>query len=208
MESSTILDKVGRYYTSRLEQHGATPSGVDWNSKESQELRFDLLLQLVDAPGRFSLNDYGCGFGSLADYMRTKGLSCDYHGFDISERMIETARQLHAGPGTTFTTNNAELTPADYAVASGIFNVRLDTSHADWTDYVLQTLDRLHALSTRGFGFNVLTSYSDADRMRSDLYYADPCFLFDHCKKHYSRRVALLHDYKLWEFTMLVRKGT
>jgi hypothetical protein len=29
---------------------------------------------------------------------------------------------------------------------------------------------------------------------------------FDHCKRNFSRQVALLHDYGLWEFTILVRK--
>ena len=51
----------------------------------------------------------------------------------------------------------------------------------------------------------MLTSYSDPDRMRPDLYYGDPCRLFDHCKRRYSRHVALLHDYGLYEFTILVR---
>ena len=57
-----------------------------------------------------------------------------------------------------------------------------------------------------GFAFNCLTSYSDAHKMRDYLYYADPCALFDLCKRRYSRYVALLHDYKLYEFTILVRK--
>jgi len=30
--------------------------------------------------------------------------------------------------------------------------------------------------------------------------------LFDYCKRTYSRDVALLHDYGLYEFTILVRK--
>jgi hypothetical protein len=42
--------------------------------------------------------------------------------------------------------------------------------------------------------------------MRDDLYYADPCELFDHCKRQHSRNVALLHDYTLYEFTILVRR--
>jgi hypothetical protein len=52
----------------------------------------------------------------------------------------------------------------------------------------------------------MLTSYSDPDRMRSDLYYGDPCLFFDHCKRTYSKQVALLHDYGLYEFTVIVRK--
>ena len=42
--------------------------------------------------------------------------------------------------------------------------------------------------------------------MRSDLFYSDPCNLFDICKRKYSRNVALLHDYGLHEFTIIVRK--
>jgi hypothetical protein len=42
--------------------------------------------------------------------------------------------------------------------------------------------------------------------MRPDLYYADPCFFFDYCQRRYLRRVAVLHDYGLYEFTVVVRK--
>jgi hypothetical protein len=58
----------------------------------------------------------------------------------------------------------------------------------------------------KGFAFNALTSYSDPERMKNTLYYADPCRLFDLCKREFSRDVALLHDYGLYEFTILVRK--
>ena len=51
-----------------------------------------------------------------------------------------------------------------------------------------------------------VTSYSDPEFMRPDLYYADPRFLFDYCKRKLSRHVALLHDYGLYEFTVLVRQ--
>jgi hypothetical protein len=72
---------------------------------------------------------------------------------------------------------------------------------------VEETLDALDRTSRSGFAFNCLTSYSDADKMRDYLYYADPCALFDLCKKRYSRNVAILHDYDLYEFTILVRKA-
>jgi hypothetical protein len=72
---------------------------------------------------------------------------------------------------------------------------------------VLSTLDRMHALSQRGFAFNMLTVHSDAEKMRDDLYYGDPEFFLGHCLARFSRHVALLHDYPLYEFTVLVRLG-
>ena len=53
---------------------------------------------------------------------------------------------------------------------------------------MVDTIDRLAALSTRGFAFNMLTSYSDPEYMRDDLYYGDPRFFFDHCKRRHSRQ--------------------
>jgi hypothetical protein len=52
----------------------------------------------------------------------------------------------------------------------------------------------------------VLTKYSDKEYMKEYLYYADPLYLFDYCKKHFSKNVALLHDYNLYEFSIIVRK--
>ena len=42
--------------------------------------------------------------------------------------------------------------------------------------------------------------------MRPELYYADPLAVFDWCKRHLSRFVALHHDYPLYDFTILIRK--
>jgi hypothetical protein len=121
--------------------------------------------------------------------------------------MAEAARaHLAETPGCTATADRAALAPLDYAVASGLLNVRQDAGTEEWESYMRGIIADLAALGTRGFAFNALTSYSDADKRLPDLYYADPLALFDHCKRTYSRYVTLLHDYPLWEFTILVRR--
>ena len=69
-------------------------------------------------------------------------------------------------------------------------------------------MDVLDRKSRLGFAFNSLSSYSDPAKMRDYLYYADPCSLFYVFKRRYSNLVALLHDYGLYEFTIIVRKHT
>lgn len=208
MTFEKVLESVEQYYHQKIETHGPTPRGVDWNSPASQRQRFAQLLKLCDPDQPFTINDYGCGYGAFASYLIEQGYAFQYRGYDISARMIEEAKNLHAGNASAqFFSNESLLSAADYTVASGIFNVRLDTNAREWQEYVLHTLDKIAGVSTKGFAFNVLTSYSDPEFMRSDLYYADPLFLFDHCKRHYSRFVSLLHDYPLYEFTILVRKG-
>lgn len=203
----TMLDDVARYYASKLEEHGTTARGVDWNGEVGQALRFDQLLRIVDVAGRFSLNDLGCGYGALLDHLDTRGLQVDYSGVDVAAEMVNAAAKRFEGrTDAEFVCAARPVRDADYSVASGIFNVRLAQSDTEWRDYVEGTLDLLDGASHRGFAFNCLTSYSDADKMRDELYYADPCGLFDLCKRRYSKSVALLHDYGLYEFTILVRK--
>lgn len=202
-----LLIEVAEYYTSKLAQHGETPQGVDWNGEESQMLRFEQLSKIVDTSKHFSINDLGCGYGALYDFLTQKYESFAYAGVDVSENMIRSAEQRYqATSKARFVLASEPEQIADYGVASGIFNVRLRRSDDEWWAHLEATLDILDRTSFFGFAFNCLTSYSDADRMRNYLYYADPCALFDLCKRRYSRNVALLHDYGLYEFTILVRK--
>jgi SAM-dependent methyltransferase len=208
MDKMPNLEQVKSYFDQRIQEHGASPRGSDWNSADSQNLRFDQLLRIIDTDEPFSLLDYGCGYGALATYMAEKGYKVDYYGFDILESAIDTAREVHGGkPQRSFTADQTALPHCDYTVASGIFNFRGDQSFEQWTEYVLGVLQIFNRLSRRGFSSNFLTKYSDVHKMRDDLYYADPLFLFDYCKLHFSREVALLHDYHLYDFTILVRKG-
>ncbi len=205
---TSILDEVATYYAEKLAEHGDTPRGVDWNGQESQNVRFEQLCKIIyPKTSHFSLNDLGCGYGALLDYLRDKHSTCAYLGVDVSHEMIKVAEQRHAGADRArFITSAEPDEVAEYGLASGIFNVRLGRSDAEWFDYLQATLDVLDRTSSLGFGFNCLTLYSDEDKKRDNLYYADPCRLFDLCKCRYSRQVALLHDYGLYEFTILVRK--
>jgi SAM-dependent methyltransferase len=201
-----LLDAVRRYYSEKIVEHGPSAKGVDWRDEASQELRFEQLLAVCDRSRPFTINDYGCGYGALATYLEELGLDFRYTGFDISAEQLAQAEALVDSDRCRFVATEAELGRADYTVASGIFNVRLDAPVDAWAAQALETLARLDELSARGFSFNMLTSYSDPELMRDDLWYADPRDVFDHCKRTFSRWVALLHDYGLWEFTILVRK--
>ena len=211
MQNNTIriLDEVGNYYSAKLAEYGETPRGVDWNGEESQELRFEQLTKIITQPAKFSINDLGCGYGALIDYLNSRCHDFTYYGCDISEKMIRAARDRYDNsPHVHFAVAAEPPEMTDYGIASGIFNVKLGRGDIEWHAYLEATLDVLNRTSRRGFSFNCLTSYSDSDKMRDYLYYADPCALFDLCKRRYSKNVALLHDYGLYEFTILVRKNT
>jgi SAM-dependent methyltransferase len=208
-DNSNLLEDIANYYSEKILRYGVTPQGVDWNGEESQLIRFDQLCKVFQPAARdISVIDLGCGYGALLDYLKNKLKSFEYLGVDISQEMISVAKQQYISLRNARFINAAEPDQfATYGVASGIFNVRLDKSNDEWLEYVHDMLDILDRTCRRGFAFNCLTSYSDKKKMKDYLYYADPCQLFDLCKKRYSRQVALLHDYGLYEFTILVRKA-
>ncbi len=206
-----LLNNINKYYTDKILHYGPSPKGVDWKDEESQCIRFEQLLKVIGKRGFFILNDLGCGYGKLYDFILKEDCYTNftYIGYDLSEEMIR-----HAGEGHKTYDNckflkiddSDDLSMSDYTVASGIFNVRLDHTYEEWLGYVVKTIKDMNQNSKKGFAFNCLTKYADKDYMRDDLYYADPCYFFDYCKKNFSRNVALLHDYGLYEFTILVRK--
>ena len=206
-DSKIPLQTIRIFFDDKLREFGPTPLGVSWNSPEAQILRFRQLLRICEDEKDFSINDYGCGYGAMLDFMRQAGGSFSYNGYDLLESMVEQARVLHPDCERCFFTSDLSALPvADYTVASGIFNVKFEAADADWIVYVLETLHELDRLSAKGFAFNMLTRYSDAGKMRADLYYADPTFIFNYCKSRFARNVALLHDYEIYDFTILVRK--
>lgn len=205
----SIEKKVSEYYTEKIKKHGTTSWGVDWNSKESQFLRFEQLCKVITSKRdeKFSILDYGCGYGALIQFLKENYSNFSYLGYDISEEMIKTASEnFSKEENVRFTTDKNELLHSDYTIASGVFNVKLDTKTEEWENYIISTLYEMNNFSKKGFAFNMLTSYSDKEYMKDYLYYANPCWYFDFCKRNFSKNVSLLHDYNLYEFTLIVRK--
>ena len=191
---------VVRYYSDRLERYGSTPLGVDWSCIASQELRFVQLLKVCDFAAPFSLNDVGCGYGALVGYLarRHPDAGIDYLGLDLAAAMTRRAQRLwRAYPWAAFATGTAGARSADYGVASGIFNVKLDQPRPAWERFVALTLDELHAASRKGFAVNFLCAQPRSSRGAADraLYRARPEAWIRHCEREYGAAVTLLEAY-------------
>tara|TARA_Y100001968_G_C19251745_1_gene664774 strand:+ start:319 stop:936 length:618 start_codon:yes stop_codon:yes gene_type:complete len=204
---NNIIKSVKDYYTDKLKQHGPTAAGVDWNSLRSQIERFDQLNKLLPRDREFTLCDIGCGYGALLNYLRTKHNRFKYEGVDISCQMLNAAKVIFYNSPNVFWTEGTEPSQkVDYCLASGIFNVRLETSEEQWQRYLMDSLSMMNKNSYLGYAFNCLSTYSEKKFQRKDLFYCNPLTLFDFCKKEHSKNVSLLHDYNMYEFTIIVRK--
>jgi SAM-dependent methyltransferase len=204
MTADLDLGDVARLYEKSLDDHGVSSKAVGWPTADSHRLRFTKLASVIDASqGPVSINDLGCGYGAFLTYLEEKQCPVGlFRGYEISERMLDMARETV--PQAELHLSSQLDLPADYSFACGIFNVRLQQNEQEWIAFIERTLDNLDAFSTRGFAFNLLSTY--VDYKDDKLFYGDPLHFFDLCKRRYSRRVALLHDYPLWEWTITVTK--
>lgn len=203
--------KILDFYTQHVKDFGNTSQGVGWKDDNAQLIRFAQLIKVIQGIEAFSINDLGCGAGRFYNYLISENyLPTAYYGYDILDDMIQLANDsILPDPIVTLhkIQSASDMNIADYSVASGIFNVKYEAEEAEWLLHILATLESMHQKSRLGFAFNLLTKYSDKEFMQSYLYYADPLFIFDYCKKHFSKNVALLHDYFQYDFTIVVRKG-
>lgn len=84
-DATTMLADVARYYASKP-KHTAPRARRRLNGEAGQALRFDQLVRIVNAADPFSINDLGCGYGALLDYLDARGFKTDYTGIDVSPK--------------------------------------------------------------------------------------------------------------------------
>ena len=204
-----IHDSIRSYYTAKVSRHGATPPGVDWSCVPTQYLRFVQLLKICDFAAPFSLDDIGCGYGALLGYLAEyrAGTAIDYLGIDLAPAMIRRAKRLWRDrPDTVFRVAHASPRIADYSIASGIFNVRLDQPVERWEGFVGETLAEMHAGSRRGFAVNFIGPPAPGEAPQEGLYRAPAEHWIAHCERELGASVELIEAYGMREYTLLVRQ--
>ena len=210
-----LLGQVAHYYSKKVLTHGATPLGVDWSCVPTQEMRFVQLLKVCEFDGPITLNDIGCGYGALLAFIgkRYRRKTIDYLGVDLSAEMIAQAKKrwkkrLAERALTAFQVGSSGFRPVDYAVASGVFNVKLNQPIELWEQMIAQTLNDMHASSKRGFAVNFLAPMPPSAKHIPELYRVPPDVWRGYCEQTLSASVELVEGYGLREYTLLIRKAS
>lgn len=200
---------VEAYYSLKIALYGATHRGVDWESDAAQALRFAQLLRLCDFARAFSLNDIGCGYGALLGFLATAhaGAEVDYLGVDLSPAMVRQAQEMwRSRSPARFAVDKRGPRVADYSIASGIFNVKLDQPIPLWERFIASTLADMHRSSRKGFAVNFLLAEGTGPASPPQLYRTRPEPWISHCEDVLGASAELLGGYGLSEFTLLIRR--
>ena len=148
-----------------------------------------------------SVLDVGCGFGDFSRHLMSKYKNIDYTGIDLSDEMINQAKQIDAGirvrkenimdmkRGETY----------DYVIANGIFYLLKENQE----NRMKEIVQKMYEHSKLGVIFNSLSTW--ADMKEKDEFYADPTKTVDWCSK-ITNKVQLRHDYMKHDFTVMLSR--
>ncbi len=140
-----------KFYISAITKYGITPKGVNWSSKHSQQIRFDMILEMLPQNlNLYNIVDAGCGFGDFYIYLQKKKLlPKNYIGIDILSDMYSIASEK-TGCEILIADITKDILPyGDYFICSGAMNIlnRFETE---------LFIRRCYEHSRRGFIFNIL----------------------------------------------------
>lgn len=180
---------IKEHYQKLLAEYGDSPQATQYSDRETQELRFDYLVQIDDLNGKLIL-DFGCGTAHLATYLKSKGVKFDYIGVDIVPEFLEIAKQKH--PEFRFgSLEDFQDISVDYAFVCGVFNNKM----ADNQKFYQDTIKTLFEKSKQGISFNMMSSY--VDYYDDNLFYEKPENVFAFAKNHITPFVVLRNDYQI-----------
>jgi SAM-dependent methyltransferase len=188
------------FFTNLLHEHTSGPEALNWGSRHSQELRFQILAEIGISKGA-SLLDVGCGLGDFHAWQKNQGLELKYFGVDITPAMVAAAQKRFADAHFQVADLlEKQVGVFDYVIASGIFYLRQN----DPQRYLENVVEKLFKNCRVGIAFNSLSNWSH--RQDSGEFYADPLRTVDFCRS-LSPFVTLRHDYHLGDFTIYIRRS-
>jgi len=213
-----MKQKQVEYYEDLLNKHGETYLALDWNSPESQKLRYQVLKELFiygRKGSNISVFDVGCGFGDLYGFFKKGKIvqrhKIKYFGCDISARLLEVAKKKY--PEAKFALidilEDRSVPKFDYVFCSGALNIRT-TDTVSHVEFVKSMLLRLNDLANYGVAINFLSEGAMSHASSTDLnagryFYFKPEDIISFCR-FISSRFVLRHDYHPGDFTVYLLK--
>ena len=205
MSEKSVQQKVIERFSSMVTAEAEGFRAVGWGSERSQARRFEVMNQIANLKGARIL-DVGCGLAAFHEWLKAQGIEHDYYGCDITQAMVERAREK-TGLSTILLGDIDQFDPVndasafDYVFASGIFCFDPQGGH----DAMNATIEKMFALARAGVCFNSLSAL--ADTKEADEFYADPARTLADCQK-LSRSVVLRHDYHPADFSVYIYRET
>ena len=205
-----LLNKqISNIYNKRFNNYNNTPKGVFWNSKLSQDLRLNIILDKIlqnSKNDEFSIADIGCGYGRLYEIIRERKLDrkVQYHGFDINEKLINFCKNNRDFKNVQFSINSFPFKITDYVVMSGTYNLAPTNNISLWEDYIIKNLTNNWKLVKKAMIFNCLIK--EKKEINKALYYTELSWLNRICENNFGNIQIFKNQLLKDDVTIVIKK--
>ncbi len=181
--------------------HGDRPEALRW-SAPGQALHYQAMLDIGDISGARIL-DFGCGKGDFYQFLKDRGITAEYSGFDINEKLISLARLKYPGGNFRVFDAGKEILEEefDYVFLCGVFNLKVQ----GLDETIKSALRKLFARCRVGLAFNALSAHNP--KKDFELNYTSPEEMFTFAIEELSPFVSLRHDRISYDYTMFVYRN-
>jgi SAM-dependent methyltransferase len=187
------VDPLGKkellhFYSSHLKEFGDSPQAVRW-TPDGQRLRYETLLRIAGDFSGKKIFDFGCGKGDFYGFIKGRGLSVNYCGIDVNDKLIGLAKRKY--PEAEFITTDIEEADIgrkfDIVFVCGVFNLRI----AGIEESMKNVLRKLSDICEEALHVNFLTYY--VPRRDIELFYVKPEEILQFAVTELSGSVILRH---------------
>ena len=205
-----LLNKqISNIYNKRFDNFNNTPKGVFWNSKLSQDLRLNIILDKILQNAKsdeFSIADIGCGYGRLYEIIRERKLDgkVQYHGFDINQKIISFCKNNIDFENIKFSISAFPLNKTDYVVMSGTYNLTPTNNISLWEDYIIKNLTSNWKLVQKAMIFNCLIK--EERKIEKKLYYTEFSWIQKICERNFCDPEVIKHNLLKDDITIILKK--
>ena len=201
--------QISNIYNKRFDNYNNTPKGVFWNSKLSQDLRLNIILDKILQNAKsdeYSIADIGCGYGRLYEIIKERKLDgkVQYHGFDINQKIISFCKNNIDFENIKFSISAFPLNKTDYVVMSGTYNLTPTNNIYLWEDYIIKNLTSNWKLVQKAMIFNCLIK--EKRKIEKKLYYTELSWIQKICERNFCDPEVIKHNLLKDDITIILKK--
>ncbi|HEY0255291.1 MAG TPA: methyltransferase domain-containing protein, partial [Kofleriaceae bacterium] len=200
------LRRTAAFYDKLVTEAHDDQEAVGWRTSYAQDVAFLTLARVEGLQNGSRILDVGCGLGALYGFFEKVGLKVVYTGIDISQKMIDGARQRH--PDGKFELRDILRSPPrdrfDFVFCSGALAMTV----ANQPEYLQEMIATMYGLCDVAIAFNLLSAYAYVTRPQlqveaKNVSYEWPSKILEFCKTQ-SEHVSLSHDTDSGTFSVYI----
>ena len=201
--------KISEIYNNRFLQYNNTPQGVFWNTKLSQDLRLNIIIDRIikNSKSEFcTLADIGCGYGRLLEIIKERSLEgkIQYYGFDINTNLISFCKNNQKFANAHFYEGIHPFQKFDYVIMSGTYNLTPTNNLKLWEEYFLENLKSNWGYVEKALIFNCLVSKER--KIKNKLYYTKASWIKKLCEENFNNPEISKHNLLKEDITIFIKK--